>query len=80
MDPRPDRRPGPLRHGARSRRAGCRSRAVRAAAGPDVELLVDALRGYRGALIVVSHDEVFLSRLDLTETLVLETGGALTEA
>jgi ATPase subunit of ABC transporter with duplicated ATPase domains len=33
--------------------------------------LVEALRAYRGALVVVSHDETFLDRLDLTTRLTL---------
>ena len=44
-----------------------------------VDQLIDALRGYRGALIVVSHDDAFLARLQLTATLSLDATGALTE-
>jgi ATPase subunit of ABC transporter with duplicated ATPase domains len=44
-----------------------------------VEQLVDALRAYRGALLVVSHDDVFLERLGLTRTLELDGDGGLTE-
>jgi ATPase subunit of ABC transporter with duplicated ATPase domains len=44
-----------------------------------VEQLVDALRAYRGALLVVSHDDPFLDRLNLTRTLHLDADGGLTE-
>ncbi|MGO4692206.1 ABC-F family ATP-binding cassette domain-containing protein [Glaciibacter sp. 2TAF33] len=44
-----------------------------------VEQVVDALRVYRGALIVVSHDDAFLGRLDLTRTLSLDRSGSLAE-
>jgi len=44
-----------------------------------VDQLVGALRGYRGALLVVSHDDAFLDRLDLTTRLALDATGRLTE-
>jgi ATPase subunit of ABC transporter with duplicated ATPase domains len=40
-----------------------------------VEQLVDALRGYRGALIVVSHDDDFLARLGLDRVLTMTGPG-----
>jgi ATPase subunit of ABC transporter with duplicated ATPase domains len=40
-----------------------------------VEQLVDALRGYRGALIVVSHDDDFLGRLGLDRVLTMTGPG-----
>lgn len=45
-----------------------------------VEQLVDALRSYRGALIVVSHDDGFLSRLDLDRTLTMAGPGCVSES
>lgn len=45
-----------------------------------VEQVVDALRGYRGALLVVSHDDGFLRRLDLDRTLTMAGPGVVAEA
>ena len=45
-----------------------------------VDQLVDALEDYKGALLVVSHDDRFLARLGLTMTLELTPGGKLSEA
>jgi len=46
---------------------------------PSVEQLVSALRSYRGALLVVSHDDAFLARLDLDATIALDAEGDLDE-
>lgn len=45
-----------------------------------VEQLVEALRSYRGAVLVVSHDDDFLGRLDLSRTLAMRIPGVLSEA
>lgn len=44
---------------------------------PTVEHLVRALSAYRGALLIVSHDDSLLARLDLDTTLILDVTGAL---
>jgi ATPase subunit of ABC transporter with duplicated ATPase domains len=41
--------------------------------------LVDALGSYRGALLIVSHDDAFLARLNLDVVLALDESGAITE-
>lgn len=46
---------------------------------PTVDQLVGAVHGYRGALLVVSHDDAFLDRLAVTTRLALDDTGRLTE-
>jgi len=44
-----------------------------------VDQLVGALGSYRGGLLVVSHDDVFLGRLGITDWLTLDADGRLSE-
>lgn len=45
-----------------------------------VDQLVDAVNSYRGAILLVSHDDRFLGRLALTATIALDVEGRLVES
>lgn len=44
-----------------------------------VDQLVEALRAYRGAVLIVSHDDAFLTRLGIDLTLEIDADGRLNE-
>jgi ATPase subunit of ABC transporter with duplicated ATPase domains len=44
-----------------------------------IDQLVSALTGYHGGLIVVSHDDAFLERLELTRCVALDANGELSD-
>ena len=44
-----------------------------------VDQLVDALNSYRGALLLISHDDRFLARLGLSTIITLDADGRLHE-
>ncbi|MGO2746553.1 ABC-F family ATP-binding cassette domain-containing protein [Microbacterium sp.] len=44
-----------------------------------VDQVIEALRAYRGAVLIVSHDDAFLARLDLDFALELDADGRLSE-
>lgn len=44
-----------------------------------VDQLIEALRAYRGAVLIVSHDDAFLSRLGVDLTLELDAEGRLSQ-
>jgi ATPase subunit of ABC transporter with duplicated ATPase domains len=44
-----------------------------------VDRFVEALAAYRGAVLIVSHDDVFLARVGIALTLELDGDGMLTE-
>jgi len=44
-----------------------------------VEQLAEALDAYRGAVLIVSHDQAFLERIDVTTVLELDADGRLRE-
>jgi ATPase subunit of ABC transporter with duplicated ATPase domains len=45
-----------------------------------VDQLVDALQAYCGAILIVSHDDRFLARLNLSTVLTLDESGAIRES
>lgn len=46
---------------------------------PSLQAMEDMLQGYRGALVVVSHDDGFLDALGLTDRLVATERGWVVE-